>query len=58
VAAAKEALSFDEETTVPVFLTAAPHSVRLTRVEFEDMIRPAVASTVEALHRAGPTRRR
>jgi actin-like ATPase involved in cell morphogenesis len=49
---AKETLSFDEETTVPVFLTGAPRSVRLTRAQFEDMIRPSVASTVEALHRA------
>jgi hypothetical protein len=49
---AKEALSFDEETTIQVFPTTSPQSVRLTRVQFEDMIRPAVESTVEALHRA------
>jgi hypothetical protein len=49
---AKEALSFDEETTIPVFLANAPQSVRLTRVQFEEMIIPAVESTMEALHRA------
>nr|MDT0667709.1 Hsp70 family protein [Micromonospora sp. DSM 115978] len=49
---AKETLSFDEETVIPAFLAAARHNVRLTRVQFEDMIRSSVASTVEGLHRA------
>ncbi|WP_055749545.1 Hsp70 family protein [Frankia sp. AvcI1] len=48
---AKEALSFDEETVIPVFLPTARAEVRLTRARFEDMVRPAIHSTVDALHR-------
>ncbi|MGH4019234.1 MAG: Hsp70 family protein, partial [Pseudonocardiaceae bacterium] len=50
--AAKEALSADTEVTIPVMLPGAHTQVRLVRAEFEDMVRPAVADTVEALRRA------
>ncbi|GAA2565482.1 Hsp70 family protein [Pseudonocardia hydrocarbonoxydans] len=50
--AAKEALSADTEVLVPVMLPGVHTQVRLGRAEFEDMIRPAVGETVEALRRA------
>jgi actin-like ATPase involved in cell morphogenesis len=50
---AKEALSKDSETAVPVALPGVPPtSVHLTRVEFEDMIRPDVDQTVRCMARA------
>uniref|UniRef100_UPI0021BE028D Hsp70 family protein n=2 Tax=Frankia tisae TaxID=2950104 RepID=UPI0021BE028D len=49
---AKEALSFDTETVIPVFLPAVRHDVPLTRARFEEMVHPAIDATVEALHRA------
>ena len=49
--AAKEALSIDTETTIPVFLPQRYHDVRLTRAEFEDMIRAPIESTIGALVR-------
>jgi molecular chaperone DnaK len=49
---AKEALSFDEETVIPVFVAGMTENVRITRAQFEDMARPLVVSTVEALQRA------
>ena len=49
---AKEALSADTEVSIPVLLPAARGSVRLHRSEFEEMIRPQVEETVEALRRA------
>jgi YVTN family beta-propeller protein len=49
--AAKEALSIDTETTIPVFLPQQYHDVRLTRAEFEDMIRAPIESTIGALVR-------
>ncbi|CAM02589.1 YVTN family beta-propeller protein [Saccharopolyspora erythraea NRRL 2338] len=49
---AKEALSIDTETTIPVFLPNRHCEVRLTRAEFEDMIRVPIESTIEALRRA------
>ncbi|MEU7811105.1 Hsp70 family protein, partial [Pseudonocardia sp. NPDC049154] len=48
---AKEALSIDTETTIPVFLPNRCFDVRLTRAEFEDMIRATIDSTVRALQR-------
>ncbi len=48
---AKEALSFDTETTIPVFLPGRHLEVRLTREEFEDLIRVPVESTLGALGR-------
>ncbi|HEY6425427.1 MAG TPA: Hsp70 family protein [Pseudonocardiaceae bacterium] len=49
---AKEALSADTETTIPVLLPGAHTHVRLTRGEFEDMIRPAIGDTLVALRAA------
>jgi molecular chaperone DnaK (HSP70) len=49
--AAKEVLSADSETTVPVLLPGRHFEVPLTRASFEDMIRSAVGATVTALTR-------
>jgi actin-like ATPase involved in cell morphogenesis len=49
---AKEALSVDTEVTIPVLAPGIQTQVRLIRAEFEDMIRPQVAETVEALRQA------
>jgi actin-like ATPase involved in cell morphogenesis len=49
---AKEALSNDSDTTIPVSLPGVQTAVRLTRDEFETMIRPRIADTVRALERA------
>jgi actin-like ATPase involved in cell morphogenesis len=48
---AKEALSADVETTIPVVLPGVNTSVRVTRGEFEDMLRPAIGDTVSAMQR-------
>jgi YVTN family beta-propeller protein len=48
---AKEALSIDTEATIPVFLPNRHFDVRLTRPDFEDMIRAQVESTIGALSR-------
>ena len=53
---AKEALSFDAETVVPVLLPGAQTRVRLVRSEFEQMIGDDLRRTVETL-RAGGDRR-
>ncbi len=49
--AAKEALSSDTEVRIPVILPGLQTHVLLGRAEFEEMIRPAVAETVDALLR-------
>ncbi|MFC5688473.1 Hsp70 family protein [Amycolatopsis mediterranei] len=49
---AKEALSADTEVAVPVLLPSVQTEVRLTRGEFEEMIRPSIAATIGSLHRA------
>lgn len=49
---AKEALSADSDVSIPVFLPTVQTEVRLTRPEFEAMIRPAIAETIVALRRA------
>ena len=49
---AKEALSVDTEATIPVALGGVRQRVRLTRAEFEELIRPDLDRTIEALHRA------
>lgn len=49
---AKEALSTDVDTTVPVTLPGRSTSVRLTRAELETLIAPALEQTVEATGRA------
>ncbi|HET6951069.1 MAG TPA: Hsp70 family protein, partial [Acidimicrobiales bacterium] len=49
---AKEALSLDNEISVPVLLPNIQTEVRVTRAELEDMIRPTLSETVTALDRA------
>ncbi|MBV9729037.1 MAG: Hsp70 family protein [Pseudonocardiales bacterium] len=49
---AKEALSVHTEVTIPVLFPEVQTQVSLTRAEFEDMIRPQIAETVDALLRA------
>ncbi|MFY1671353.1 Hsp70 family protein [Plantactinospora sp. WMMB334] len=49
---AKEALSSDTDTSIPVLLPNVSTEVRLTRAELETMIRPALHGSVEALQRA------
>ena len=49
---AKEALSSDSETSIPVLLPNVMTEVRLTRGEFESMIRPTLNNTIVALQRA------
>ena len=50
--AAKEALSFDSDTTISVLLPNVQTDIRVTRAEFEPMIRAAISETIEALRRA------
>lgn len=50
--AAKEALSADTDTTVAVMLPTIQTEIRLTRPEFEAMIRLRLSDTVDALRRA------
>jgi molecular chaperone DnaK len=49
---AKETLSASADAIIPVTLGGVQHWVRLTRAEFEEMIRPDLDRTVEAMHRA------
>ncbi len=49
---AKEALSGDSQATVPVLLPGVQTEVRITRGEFESMIRPTLGETIRALRRA------
>ncbi len=48
---AKEALSVQTEVTIPVLLPQVQTQVCLSRAEFEDLIRPQVQQSVEALRR-------
>ena len=50
--AAKEALSDDSEAVIPVMLPGVQTQVRITRPEFEAMIRPVLRETVTMLQRA------
>ncbi|MEX1007761.1 MAG: Hsp70 family protein [Acidimicrobiia bacterium] len=50
--AAKEALSSDSDATIAVILPGLQSEIRLTRGEFEAMIRPTLRGTVDALRRA------
>ncbi len=50
--AAKEALSTDTQTIVPVMLPGRHTEVRLTRSELEAMVRPALDETIAATTRA------
>jgi molecular chaperone DnaK (HSP70) len=49
---AKENLSLDTETVVPVFLPGRHFEIRLNRTTFEQMLRSPLESTVDALSRA------
>ncbi|MDJ0771496.1 MAG: Hsp70 family protein [Ilumatobacter sp.] len=49
--AAKEALSGDTEVSIPVILPSLHTEIRLTRAEFEAMIRPALGDTLVVLNR-------
>lgn len=49
---AKEVLSTDTDTVIPVSVPGLQTEVRLTRAELEAMIRPRLHETVEALQRA------
>jgi hypothetical protein len=49
--AAKEALSSDSDTSIPVSLPGIQTRVRLTRPELEGMLRPRLIETIEALER-------
>jgi hypothetical protein len=49
--AAKEALSFDSDTSISVLLPNVQTDIRITRAEFEPMIRAAIGETIDALRR-------
>ncbi|MEZ5342859.1 MAG: Hsp70 family protein [Acidimicrobiales bacterium] len=49
---AKEALSADTDATIPVMLPNFQTEVRITRSEFEALIRPALADSIDAMKRA------
>lgn len=49
---AKETLSQDSDVDIPVLLPTTQTEVRLTRSEFESMIRPRITETIAALERA------
>ncbi len=49
---AKEALSADTDTQITVMLPRVQTDVRLTRAEFEALVRPRIVETAEALERA------
>ncbi len=49
---AKESLSSDSDATVPVMLPNVQTQVRITRSEFEDMIRPRLRDTIDSTRRA------
>jgi YVTN family beta-propeller protein len=49
---AKEALSLDTETVIPLFIPGRHQDVALTRSQFEAMIRAQVESTIGTLNRA------
>ncbi|WP_211195989.1 Hsp70 family protein [Agromyces sp. H66] len=49
---AKEALSFDTETSVPLLLPGSHTRIRLVRPEFEQMVDEALRSTIDTLRLA------
>jgi molecular chaperone DnaK len=49
---AKETLSSDTDTTIPVLLPKHATEVRITRAELERMVRPSLYDTISALQRA------
>ncbi len=50
--AAKEALSSDTDASIAVVLPGLHTEVRITRQEFENLIRPAISDSLEAMRRA------
>ncbi len=50
--AAKEALSSDTDASIGVVLPGLHTEVRITRQEFEGLIRPAISDSLEAMRRA------
>lgn len=50
--AAKEALSFDADATIPLTLSGNASTVRITRSELEAMMDPALERTLDGLERA------
>ncbi len=51
VVQAKEALASASDASIPIDLPGLDTEVRLTRVEFETMIKPAIADTIGAMKR-------
>ncbi len=49
---AKEALSSDTDVSIPVLLPGLQTEVRLTRAEYEAMVRPALTDSITAMNRA------
>ncbi|MFS8481148.1 MAG: Hsp70 family protein [Acidimicrobiia bacterium] len=49
---AKEALSSDTDVSIPVLLPGLQTEVRLTRSEYEAMVRPALTDSITAMNRA------
>jgi molecular chaperone DnaK len=49
---AKEALSSDTDVSIPVLLPNLQTEVRLTRAEYEQMVRPALTDSIAATQRA------
>jgi molecular chaperone DnaK len=49
---AKVALSSDTDATIPVLLPNLQTDVRITRSEFESLIRPSLSDSIAAMHRA------
>ncbi len=49
---AKEALSADTDASIPVLLPNLQTEVRITRAEFEAIVRPSLVDAIEALRRA------
>jgi hypothetical protein len=49
---AKETLSADTDTSIPVLLPDYSTEIRITRAELETMVRPALHGSIEAMRRA------
>jgi actin-like ATPase involved in cell morphogenesis len=49
---AKIALSSDTDATIPVLLPGLQTEVRITRSEFETLIRPSLSDSIASMHRA------
>ncbi|MCI0687669.1 MAG: Hsp70 family protein [Sporichthyaceae bacterium] len=49
---AKESLSSDTDVTIPVLLPNVTTKIRMTRSELEEMVRPALTESIDALRRA------